>query len=370
VDQIECVVVGAGVIGLSIARALALEGREVLIMEAEDTFGIHTSSRNSEVIHAGIYYPKDSLKATLCVKGKKLLYEYCELRDIPFKRVGKLIVATNESEIETVTQYISKAAENGVNDLTWLDQKEALELEPEIQCAGAVFSPSTGIIDSHAYMLSLLGDAENAGCIVAYHTSIESIDPDEHGFTLKTGGSNAHKLHTKLLINAAGLRACDVANAITGLDKALIPTPYFAKAHYYSLSGRNPFKHLIYPVAHEAFLGVHVTVDMGGNARFGPDLDWIQDIDYAFDNSREMLFYDAIRRYWPSANQKQLQPGYTGIRPKISGPGEPAADFMVQSEKDHHMRGLVNLFGIESPGLTSSLAIAELVKELLVRDAY
>ena len=219
-------------------------------------------------------------------------------------------------------------------------------------------------------MLSLLGDAENAGCIVAYHTSIESIDPDEHGFTLKTGGSNAHKLHTKLLINAAGLRACDVANAITGLDKALIPTPYFAKAHYYSLSGRNPFKHLIYPVAHEAFLGVHVTVDMGGNARFGPDLDWIQDIDYAFDNSREMLFYDAIRRYWPSANQKQLQPGYTGIRPKISGPGEPAADFMVQSEKDHHMRGLINLFGIESPGLTSSLAIAELVKELLVRDAY
>ncbi|MDA1331618.1 MAG: NAD(P)/FAD-dependent oxidoreductase [Proteobacteria bacterium] len=367
-DRIECVVIGAGVIGLSIARALALEGKEVLIIEAEDTFGMHTSSRNSEVIHAGIYYPKDSLKATLCVSGKKLLYEYCELRDIPFKRIGKLIVATDDSEIETVKQYISKAAENGVNDLTWLNQKEALELEPEIRCVGAVFSPSTGIIDSHAYMLSLLGDAENAGGIVAYHTSIESIASDKHGFILKTGGSNAHEIHTKLLINAAGLRACDVANSMTGLDKTLVPISYYAKAHYYSLSMRSPFKHLIYPIARKHGLGVHVTVDMGGNARFGPDIDWIPNIDYTFDNSREALFYDAIRRYWPTANQKQLQPGYTGIRPKISGPGEPAADFMIQSEKDHGLRGLVNLFGIESPGLTSSLAIAELVKKLLSRN--
>ena len=367
-DRIECVVIGAGVIGLSIARALALEGKEVLIMEAEDTFGSHTSSRNSEVIHAGIYYPKGSLKATLCVAGKKLLYDYCELREIPFKRIGKLILATDESEVETVNKYISKTAENGVNDLTWLNQKKTLELEPEIRCVGAAFSPSTGIIDSHAYMLSLLGDAENAGSIIAYHTSIESIEPDQHGFILNTSGSNAHEIHTKLLINAAGLRACDVANSIKKLDKALIPPSYFAKAHYYSLASRNPFKHLIYPVAHQASLGVHVTVDMGGNARFGPDLDWVPGIDYTFDDSRKALFYEAIRHYWPAANQEQLQPGYTGIRPKISGPGASAADFMIQSAEDHGLRGLVNLFGIESPGLTSSLAIAELVKGLLNRD--
>lgn len=364
-DQIECVIVGAGVVGLSIARELALGGRDVLIIEKEDAFGIHTSSRNSEVIHAGIYYPKDSLKAQLCVQGKKLLYEYCELRSVPHKRIGKLIVATEDFEIDTVKQYIDKAGDNGVNDLLWLSQSEVAELEPEVSSVGAAFSPSTGIIDSHNYMLSLLGDTENAGGVVVYQTSIASIKPQNGGFIVKTEGLNAHEIKTEILINAAGLYACDVARTIADLDDALIPQPYYAKAHYYSLSGRNPFTHLVYPVARKASLGVHVTVDMGGAARFGPDLDWIEGIDYSFDESRGQLFYDAIRRYWPSVVRDQLQPGYTGIRPKISGPNEPAADFLIQSHQDHQMQGLINLFGIESPGLTSSLAIAELVGQLI-----
>ena len=364
-DQIECVIVGAGVVGLSIARELALGGRDVLIIEKEDAFGIHTSSRNSEVIHAGIYYPKDSLKAQLCVQGKKMLYEYCELRSVPHKRVGKLIVATEDFEIDTVKQYIDKAGDNGVNDLLWLSQSEVAELEPEVSSVGAAFSPSTGIIDSHSYMLSLLGDTENAGGVVVYQTSVASIEPQNGGFIVKTEGLNAHEIKTEILINAAGLYACDVARTIADLDDALIPKPYYAKAHYYSLSGRNPFTHLVYPVARKASLGVHVTVDMGGAARFGPDLDWIEGIDYSFDASRGQLFYDAIRRYWPSVVRDQLQPGYTGIRPKISGPNEPAADFLIQSHQDHQMKGLINLFGIESPGLTSSLAIAELVAQLI-----
>lgn len=360
-DQIECVIIGAGVVGLSIARALALEGRDVLIIEKEDAFGLHTSSRNSEVIHAGIYYPKDSLKAQLCVEGKQLLYEYCNLRSIPHKRTGKLIVATEDFEIETVKQYIDKASDNGVDDLIWLSQSEVAELEPEVSSVGAVFSPSTGIIDSHSYMMSLLGDTENAGGLVVYQTSIASIKPQGNKFIVKTTGLNAHEIKASVVINAAGLYACDVARTIAELDETSIPQPYYAKAHYYSLSGRNPFTHLVYPVARKASLGVHVTVDMGGAARFGPDLDWIEGIDYSFDESRKQLFYDAIRRYWPSVRRDQLQPGYTGIRPKISGPNEPAADFLIQSYEDHQMKGLINLFGIESPGLTASLAIAELV---------
>lgn len=364
-DQIECVIIGAGVVGLSIARALALEGRDVLIIEKEDAFGLHTSSRNSEVIHAGIYYPKNSLKAQLCVKGKELLYEYCEVRSIPHKRIGKLIVATEDFEIEKVKQYIAKARDNGVDDLAWLSQSEVRELEPEVSSVGGVFSPSTGIIDSHNYMLNLLGDAENAGAVVVYQTSIALIKAKEDGFIVKTEGLNAHEIKAEIVVNAAGLHACDVAKTIADLDENLIPQPFYAKAHYYSLSGRNPFKHLVYPVARKASLGVHVTVDMGGAARFGPDLDWIDGVDYSFDNSREELFFDAIRRYWPSLNRDQLQPGYTGIRPKISGPYEPAADFLIQSQKDHRMKGLINLFGIESPGLTSSLALAEMVSQLI-----
>ena len=368
-DQIECVIIGAGVVGLSIARALALEGRDILIIEKEDAFGLHTSSRNSEVIHAGIYYPKDSLKAHLCVRGKEMLYEYCDLRGIPYKRIGKLIVATEDFEIETVKQYITKASDNGVEDLIYLSHNEVAELEPEVISVGAVFSPSTGIIDSHAYMLSLLGDTENAGGVVVYQTSIASIKPEEDGFNVKTEGLNAHEIKAKIVINAAGLYACDVARTTADLDENLIPQPYYAKAHYYSLSGHNPFKHLVYPVARQASLGVHVTVDMAGAARFGPDIAWIEGIDYSFDNSREELFYDAIRRYWPAVNRDQLQPGYTGIRPKISGPNEPAADFLIQSSKDHQIKGLINLFGIEAPGLTSSLALAEMVRQLIESEA-
>ncbi|MDC1312119.1 NAD(P)/FAD-dependent oxidoreductase [Burkholderiales bacterium] len=368
-DQIECVIIGAGVVGLSIARALALEGRDVLIIEKEDAFGLHTSSRNSEVIHAGIYYPKNSLKAQLCVKGKELLYEYCEIRNIPHKRVGKLIVATEDFEVETVKQYIPKAIDNGVGDLVWLSQEEVRELEPEVRSVGAVFSPSTGIIDSHNYMLNLLGDAERAGAVVVYQTTIASIKPERNGFVVETVGLNAHEIKAEIVVNAAGLYACDIGRAVADLDENLIPQPFYAKAHYYSLSGRNPFKHLVYPVARKDSLGVHVTVDMGGAARFGPDLDWIKGIDYSFDNSRQKLFYDAIRRYWPCVNRDQLQPSYTGIRPKISGPNEPAADFLIQSHRDHGMKGLINLYGMESPGLTASLAIAEMVNRLIEPDA-
>ena len=364
-DRIDCVVIGAGVVGLAIARALALAGKDVIILEVEDSFGVHTSSRNSEVIHAGIYYQNKSLKAQLCVSGKKMLYEYCEQRNIPFKRTGKLIVATNESEVVTVKDYIKKAEENNVDDLIWLDKNQVADLEPDIKCVGAVFSPSTGIIDSHTYMLSLLGDAENAGSVIVYNTPVESVKASKEGFLIQTGGPAAFELQADTLINAAGLNACDLAHSISELNKAFIPKPYFAKAHYYSLSGRSPFKHLIYPVAHKASLGVHVTIDMGGNARFGPDLEWVDDIDYSFDNSREEAFYDAIRQYWPSVKREWLQPGYTGIRPKISGPTDPAADFLIQGQKEHAVKGLVNLFGIESPGLTASLAIANVVKKLV-----
>ena len=366
-DHVDCVVVGAGVVGLAVARALALQGREVLIIESEEAFGTHTSSRNSEVIHAGIYYPQNSLKAKLCVQGKHLLYQYCEDRGIAHKRIGKLIVATEESEIDTVKQYISKASDNGVNDLKWLTADEVRDIEPDINSVGAVFSPSTGIIDSHNYMLSLLGDAENSGAMLACNTAFGAATISDDRFVVRTQGEDSFEISSDVLINSAGLKACDVAEHLSGFSTEHIPKPYYAKAHYYTLSGKNPFKHLIYPVAHTAFLGVHVTLDIGGQARFGPDLEWVKNIDYAFDDSRIKLFYEAIKRYWPNVKLENLNPGYTGIRPKISGPQDPAADFLIQSEATHGVKGLVNLFGIESPGLTSSLAIAEMVKQLLPR---
>jgi len=365
VDHVDCVVVGAGVVGLAVARALALQGREVLIIESEEAFGTHTSSRNSEVIHAGIYYPRDSLKAKLCVQGKHLLYQYCEDRGIAHKRIGKLVVATDESEIDAVKQYISKASDNGVKDLKWLTADEVRDIEPDINSVGAVFSPSTGIIDSHNYMLSLLGDAENSGAMLACNTAFAAATITDDRFVVRTQGEDSFEISSDVLINSAGLKACHVAAHLSGFSTEHIPKPYYAKAHYYTLSGKNPFKHLIYPVAHTAFLGVHVTLDIGGQARFGPDLEWVENIDYAFDDSRIKLFYDAIKRYWPNVKLENLNPGYTGIRPKISGPQDPAADFLIQSEAIHGVKGLVNLFGIESPGLTSSLAIAEMVKQLL-----
>ena len=364
-EKIDCAVIGAGVVGLAIARELALAGREVIILEAEEAIGTHTSSRNSEVIHAGIYYPKGSLKARFCVEGKQLLYAYCQARDIAHRRVGKVIIATDESERAAVGGYIDKAAANGVNDLRWLAAPELAEMEPALRGVAGVFSPSTGIIDSHALMLSLQGDAENAGAIIVYKSPVLSGRVSAHGIELKVGGAEPLSILCQSIVNSAGLSAPDVARSISGLSAECIPPAYYAKAHYYTLSGRSPFNHLVYPVAHTAFLGVHVTLDLGGQARFGPDLDWVHGIDYSFDPSREPLFYEAIRRYWPDLQDGQLQPGYTGIRPKISGPKEAAADFRIDGPAEHGVAGLVNLFGIESPGLTSCLAIARHVASKL-----
>ncbi len=364
-EQIDCVVAGAGVVGLACARALAQSGREVVILEAESAFGTHTSSRNSEVIHAGLYYPKNSFKARFCVAGKALLYHYCTEHGVAHQRIGKVVVATNAQETDALKSYVQKAETNGVHDLRWLTRDELRELEPAVECSAGFFSPSTGIIDSHALMLALLGDAEQAGAALALKSPLLSGRVMENGIEIVVGGSDAITLRANLLINCAGLVAPQLARSISGIPAATIPPQHFAKAHYYTLIGKSPFRHLVYPVASSAHLGVHVTLDLGGQARFGPDITWIRNIDYQFDEAREPLFYEAIRKYFPGLRDGALSPGYTGIRPKISAEGEPSADFMIAGPRDHGVRGLVNLFGIESPGLTASLAIADYVRELV-----
>jgi L-2-hydroxyglutarate oxidase LhgO len=364
-EHVDCVVIGAGVVGLAIARELALAGREVIVLEAAEGIGTHTSSRNSEVIHAGLYYPKGSLKARLCVEGKHKLYAYCAERGIPHQRIGKVVVAADDSEIPAVESYVIKAQANGVTDLQWLSADRLHELEPEVRCVAGFLSPSTGIIDSHALMLALQGDAENQGASVVFHSPVDAGEVGADGIVLDVGGAEPLSLACSSVVNCAGLFAQNVARSIRGIPPGSIPQQYFAKAHYYTLSGRSPFRRLVYPVATHAFLGVHVTLDLGGQARFGPDVCWIDGVDYSFDHSREPLFYEAIRRYYPGLKDGALQPGYTGIRPKISGPKEPAADFMIQGPREHGVPGLVNLYGIESPGLTASMAIAEYVRMML-----
>jgi L-2-hydroxyglutarate oxidase LhgO len=364
-EQVDCVVIGAGVVGLAIARELALTGREVIVLEAADAIGTHTSSRNSEVIHAGLYYPKGSLKARFCVNGKGMIYQYCAEHGVPHSNIGKIIVAVTEDEIATLKGYVDKSVANGVHDLRWLTREELRELEPAVECVAGFLSPSTGIVDSHALMLSYQGDAENNGASIVFKSPVESGKAGADGIVLNVGGDEPMSIACKSVVNSAGLFAQNVAHSIKGLPAASIPPQYFAKAHYYTLAGKPPFRRLVYPVASNAHLGVHVTVDMAGQIRFGPDVSWVDGVDYTFDDAREPLFYEAIRKYYPGLKDGQLQPGYTGIRPKVSGPKEPAADFMIQGPKDHGVAGLVNLYGIESPGLTASLAIAEHVKQLL-----
>ena len=364
-EQVDCVVIGAGVVGLAIARALAMAGREVIVLEAAETIGTHTSSRNSEVIHAGLYYPKGSLKAKFCVEGKELLYRFCAERGVPHQRIGKVVVAADESEVGAVKSYVAKAEGNGVTDLRWLSATELRALEPAVVCVAGFLSPSTGIIDSHAFMLALQGDAENHGASIAFLSPVESGEIRDGGIVLDVGGAEPMSLMARSVINSAGLYAQNVARSLRGLPRETIPPQYFAKAHYYTLSGHSPFHRLVYPVATHAFLGVHVTLDLGGQARFGPDVCWVDGVDYTFDDSREPLFYEAVRHYYPQLKDGALQPGYTGIRPKISGPDEPAADFMIQGPREHGVGGLVNLYGIESPGLTASLPIAERVLSCL-----
>jgi L-2-hydroxyglutarate oxidase LhgO len=364
-ERVDCVVVGAGVIGLAIARELAAAGREVIVLEAEDAIGMHTSSRNSEVIHAGLYYPSGSLKARLCVEGRDRLYAYCASRGIAHRRIGKIVVATDATELAAVQATMTQAHANGVPGLAWLTREQIGELEPAVQCVGGFLSPSTGIVDSHALMLALQGDAERDGATLAFRAPVEAGEIRDGGVLVHVGGSERVSLDARTLVNAAGLRAPDVARSIAGFPTARVPPRYFAKAHYFTLAGRSPFSRLIYPVASRTFLGVHVTLDLAGQARFGPDIEWVDTLDYGFDESRAAQFYASVRRYFPALHDGALQPGYTGIRPKISGPRDPAADFMIEGPREHGVAGVVNLFGIESPGLTSSLAIGTHVADML-----
>jgi L-2-hydroxyglutarate oxidase LhgO len=364
-EKIDCAVIGAGVVGLAIARRLALDGREVVILEAEEAFGTHTSSRNSEVIHAGLYYPTDSLKARLCVAGRIALYRYCAGHDIAHRRIGKLVVATEPDQLAGLNKYRQQAQANGVADLRMLSAAEVTELEPEVRGVAGFLSPSTGIIDSHGLMLAYLGDAEERGAALALASPVLSGEATADGITLDVGGKEAVRLACNTVINSAGFHAQAVARSLRGVPAATIPPTYYAIGHYYTLAGTAPFRRLIYPVARQDWLGVHVTVDLGGQVKFGPDFKWIERIDYRFDESREAAFYEAIRRYYPGLRDGALQPGYTGIRPKIAGPGAPAPDFVIQGPREHGVRGLVNLYGIESPGLTASLAIADHVASLL-----
>jgi len=364
-EQIDGLVVGAGVVGLAVGRALARRGAEIVVADAAGAIGTGTSSRNSEVIHAGIYYPTGSLKARLCVAGKHALYRYCADKGIPHRRTGKLIVAVTDDEVPTLERYRVQAAQNGVPDLQWRTAGAMARLEPAVRCVRALFSPSTGIVDSHALMLALQGDLEAAGGQLALHSPVPGARRDGDGFVVAL--ADGAELRCRWLVNAAGLHAPEFAAGIEGLGTQHVPRAFYAKGHYYTLAGSAPFRHLVYPLAGDGGLGVPVTLDLAGGARFGPDVRWIESVDYAFDDGRRADFVAAIRRYYPDLDAARLQPGYTGVRPKIVGPGVPAADFVVQGPAVHGVGGLVNLFGIESPGLTASLALADAVADALYR---
>ena len=359
-DKIDCAVIGAGVIGLAVARKLAAAGREVLILESENAFGTGISARNSEVIHAGIYYAAGSLKARLCVAGRRMLYAYCAERGIGHRRCGKLIVATRDDQFARLDGIAAAARSNGVDDLQFLSRNEARALEPALECTAALLSPSTGIIDSHALMLSLLGDAERDGAVLALNSPVRGGRVDRDGIMLEAGvGAGETAILAQSVVNCAGLGAQNIARALRGLAPASVPPLHYAKGNYYALAGRAPFSRLIYPVPEAAGLGVHLTLDLGGQARFGPDVEWIDNIDYAVAPERADAFYAEVRRYWPQLADGALLPAYAGIRPKPHVPGAPACDFLVSGPAEHGVPGLVNLYGIESPGLTASLALAD-----------
>ncbi len=363
-DSVDTIIIGAGVTGLAVARRMAMAGQEVILLESADAIGTGISSRNSEVIHAGIYYPEGSLKARLCVPGRDALYGFLESHGIPFRRVGKLIVATAEDELAALDDLRAKAEANGVDDLQPLDAAQARDLEPAVECSGALLSPSTGIFDTHGYMLALQGDAEDAGAVVAFSSPFESGSLAQGGIQVLTGGAEPMEIRCRNLINAAGLQAQDVAAAIEGFPEVAIPTLYYAKGNYFTLAGKSPFEHMIYPVPAQAGLGIHSSVDLAGQAKFGPDVEWVDTPDYDVDPGRAGGFYEAIRRYWPDLKDGALQPGYAGVRPKLVPEGEPRGDWAIHGPETHGVEGLVNLFGIESPGLTSSLAIADHVAGL------
>ena len=358
-DRVDCVVIGAGVVGLAVARALALAGREVLLLEAEDHPGTVTSARNSGVIHAGLYYTPGSFKARFCVAGSRAMYEYCKARGVDTHDCGKLIIANGDEEEQVLLHLLERAHINDVHGVRMISGTEAHKMEPEVRCTAALHCPTSGIVDQHPYMLALQGDMENAGGTLVCECTVESLARLPDGWRIRTGGTAATELEARFVVNSAGLGAVDLLNRIEGYPRGKIPTMHLGRGNYFTVAARSPFKHLIYPVPHAAGLGIHATLDLGKRVRFGPDVEWIDRIDYSVNAARAPLFYDAIRRYWPKLADGALMPDYTGIRPKLHGPGEPQPDFRIESEKEHGLPGLVNLLGIESPGLTSSLAIGD-----------
>jgi len=369
IPDIDCLVIGAGVVGLATARALAMAGREVVVAERETAIGQGISSRNSEVIHAGIYYPQGSLKAQLCVEGRQRLYDFCASCHVPYVRCGKIIVAASDDQRDTTLGIMSRAHANGATDVRLIDRAEMKAMEPEIEGMIGLHSPSTGIVDSHAFMLALQGEAAEHGASFAFATPLLGAEAAAGGLAVRLGGGDACTLRARTVVLAAGLASPRLAGSITGIAKSAIPTPYFAKGSYFSLARRSPFSRLVYPVPEPGGLGTHLTMDLAGRARFGPDVEWLdvqddQVLDFSVDPRRAEKFYAAIRRYWPGLRDGELNPDYAGVRPKISARGEPDADFMLQGEAAHGVSGLIALYGIESPGLTSALAIAERVVEL------
>ncbi|GGD82620.1 NAD(P)/FAD-dependent oxidoreductase [Croceicoccus mobilis] len=357
-EEVGAIVVGAGVVGLAVARALALAGKAPLILDGEDHFGSWTSSRNSEVIHAGIYYPEGSLKARLCVEGRQMLYDFCAQAGVPHRRLGKLVFAHGAAQFGELETILKRAEGAGVRDLRFLSRTEAQGLEPELDCAGALFSPSTGIIDSHALMLALLGVAEAHDAMLVTGSRVTHVTRAGGLWQMWLEGMDEPVVSAPLLVNSAGLKAQSLARATEGLDPAHVPPIHYARGVYFTYAGKLPFSHLIYPVPEPGGLGTHLTLDIAGQARFGPDVEWIEEVDYTVDPARHERFADAARRIWPALDPERLQPGYAGVRPKLSRPGEAAADFVISGPDDHGCEGLVNLFGIESPGLTASMAIA------------
>lgn len=366
-DHVDTVVIGAGVIGIAIARALALAGHETIVLEAANAIGTQTSSRNSEVIHAGVYYPKNSLKARLCVSGRDQIYAYCREHAVPHKNCGKLIVATTDSQIPKLTDLQANARANGVDDLRLIGADEAKELEPQLRCAAALLSPSTGIIDSHAYMLAMQGEAEANGAVFAFNTPVTAGQVHPNGIEIRTGGDAPYALLARNVVNAAGLWAPPVAGTILGLAPETIPRRYFAKGNYFTLTGRMPFERLVYPLASSGSLGIHYSLDLAGQGKFGPDIEWADEIDYTVDPARAEIFYNTVRTYWPALPDGALTPGYCGVRPKLAPQGQESQDFVIQGPAEHGVPGLLNLYGIESPGLTSSLAIAAYATAILDR---
>lgn len=364
----ETLVIGAGVVGLAAARALALAGSPTLLLEKNEKFGMETSSRNSEVIHAGIYYPAGSLKAQMCIEGRERLYDYCRSRGVPHRNCGKLIVLAHEGQRPKVDEVMARARACGVSELHPISASEAAALEPEVRGAGGLFSPRTGIVDSHSYMEALLADFENAGGSIAFHAPVEEGRMAHGRFLFTVGGQAPCRIEARRVVNAGGLHAIALAHTLGGFPAAHIPRQYYAKGNYFVLNAKSPFTHLVYPVPEAAGLGIHATLDMGGACRFGPDVQWLEGstLDYSVDAARQKSFEDAIRGYWPGLPDGALAPGYAGIRTKLQAPHEAAADFVIQCPKTHGVQGLINLFGIESPGLTSSLALAEHVKRLLL----